>query len=440
MTCILVLLTGCVTNTNKENENKTVENQTSMEVVNSIKNSVITDFEELYNNTIEIEVNFDTQLISFGSTRNVKIKDCRMISDILTMIGKAELITDESSIKNMSGMAAKNNKMIFIQQTVNKKEIVFAFDDPAFEVGYIEIDGKKYNPKYDFFRYIRDFMEYNHFNSEIDNQTEEMFKKYGWTTDYIINNIEETLPTSFKHKAGEYPVKIYWAYNNELSKSIGLDYSQYLGKKIDVEILRLRESLPENMHPRMDARGIVLKLDNKIIGAYIDAGRHDSFACSLDRKILKEITGKDWDSWIADYIDYSDEVENKLSAMNPEEIIKQYYNALDCNEQKIQYACLTRQNLCRYLASNMDNNVLFNKDYSTVFGDGDQNVKSAKLIDLEEMKEIDNPEGITKYVVTIDFEFNKEITSCNGKQPRFIILKKESDRSGWRIDSEGTGP
>ncbi len=31
-------------------------------------------------------------------------------------------------------------------------------------------------------------------------------------------------------------------------------------------------------------------------------------------------------------------------------------------------------------------------------------------------------------------------TSSNGVQLRFIILKKESEKSGWRIQSEGTGP
>ena len=112
-----------------------------------------------------------------------------------------------------------------------------------------------------------------------ENSINELFEKYGWTVDYKINSIKETLPTNLKHKAGEYPVKIYWAYNNELSKSIGLDFSNFLGERVDVEILKLREPLPQYMHPRMDARGIVLKSDDKIIGAYIDAGRHDCFAC-----------------------------------------------------------------------------------------------------------------------------------------------------------------
>lgn len=435
VTIIFSMFTGCVKSTEIRDVQKTIENQTALKAKSSIENSAIPNFEELYNNTVMINVDFDSEA-GGGLIDSVKIEDYKMISDVLTMIGKSQLISDASRIKDMS--AAKNNKMIFSLGNGSKKELRFAFDD-LHDYGYIEIEGKKYDIDYSFFRYLSDFSVYNHFDTKIDSRVEELFKKYGWTIDYRINSVKKTLPADFKHKAGEYPVKIYWAYNNELSKSIGLDYSQNLGKKVDVEILRLRESLPEYMHPRMNARGIVLKSDDKIIGAYIDSGRHDTFACSLDRKNLKELTDKEWDEWITDYIDYTDKIEIKLSEMKPEEVIKTYYDAINSNNQKMQYACLTRQNLCRYLSANMDDNLLMNTSFSEAFADGAQNIKSAKVIELGEIKGIDNPKGIIEYSATIDFKYRKEITSNNGEQPRFIILKKESDKIGWRIDSVGTG-
>lgn len=442
---ISVLLTGCgskqvenpsVTNT-QNNEEKTIINQTVQKKVNEIKNSAVPNFKGIYNNTVEIDVNFDAN--GMYSNKATKIKDSKMLSDILTMIGKSQLITDESKIKNMSGMATKNNSLILVGRDGSKKEINFAFDDPAFAVGYLVIDDKKYDPGFSFFRYIRDFAEYRQFDTNIDNQVEELFRKYNWTIDYRVNTINETLPSSLKHEAGEYPVKIYWAYNNELSKNIGLDYRDYLGKEVEVDIYRLREPLPDYMNPRMDSRGIVLKYDKKIVGAYIDAGRHDSFACSLDRKSLKDITNKEWDNWISDYINYNNELEIKLSKMNPEDVIKLYYDAMNSHDQKMQFACMTRQNICNYLALNMDNNLLFNGGFDNAYVDGEQNVKSAKFFNLREVSGCGNPKGTVEYAVTIDFKFKQEITSNSGKQTRFIILKKESDKSGWRIQSEGTG-
>jgi hypothetical protein len=447
---VFAILIGCseaqsIKNEEKniKNEEKIILNQTAEKKVNQIKNSAIPDFEEIYESTVEIDVKFDPETVTFNSNggfESTKIKDNKMLSDILTMIGNSELITDESKINNMSGMATKNNYLILVASDGSKKEINFAFDDPAFAVGYLKIDDKKYDPGFSFFRYIRDFTEYRQYDPNIDNQVEELFRKYGWTIDYRINTIDETLPSDLKHEAGEYPLKIYWAYNNELSKSIGLDYSDCLGKEVEVEIYRLREPLPEYMFPRMNARGIGLKYDKKIVGAYIDAGRHDCFACALDRKSFKDITNKEWDNWICDYIDYDNDLEIRLSKMTAEDVIKQYYDAINSHDQKRQFACMTRRNICNYLALNMDNNLLFNEGFDNAYVDGEQNVKSAKLISLKEASSFDNPKGSVEYAAIVNFKFKKEITTDSGKQTRFIILKKESDKSGWRISSEGTGP
>jgi len=81
-----------------------------------------------------------------------------------------------------------------------------------------------------------------------------------------------------------------------------------------------------------------------------------------------------------------------------------------------------------------------NAGYNNVYMDGEQNVKSAKFISLREISGFGNPKGAVEYAATIDFKYKKEITTNSGKQTTFIILKKESDKSGWRIESEGTGP
>lgn len=432
---LAVGLTGCSQTINEE---KIISGQAQKEA-NEVKDSAVPDFETIYDNTVEIQVTFDPNGMYRGF-QAIKIQDGKMLSDILAMIGKSQVITDESEVNDMSGMATKDNRLILIAKDGSQKEIKFAYDDPAFAEGYLEIDEVKYDPGYSFFRYIKDFTKYRHFDTNIDDEVKDLFGKYNWTIDYRVSSTKETLPADLKHGAGEFPIKIYWAYNNELSREIGLDYTGLLGKEVQAEIYRLREPLPETMHPRMNARGIIMKYENKIVGAYIDAGRHDSFACSLDRKSLQDITGKGWDDWVSDHIDYNNELEKKLSKMTPEEIIRQYYDAMDRHDQKLMFACMTRQHLCTYLSANMDNNRLINEDFDDVFSDGEGNVKSAKLLDVKEMGGMSNEPGMKEYVVTVDYQFKKDITSSSGKQPRFLILKQESPQSGWRIHSEGTGP
>ena len=67
-----------------------------------------------------------------------------------------------------------------------------------------------------------------------------------WTADYRINTLKEKLPENLKHK-GEYRSKL--GYNNELSKQIGLDFTDYLGKS--QWNLQAEESLPEFLGERM---------------------------------------------------------------------------------------------------------------------------------------------------------------------------------------------
>ena len=52
----------------------------------------------------------------------------------------------------------------------------------------------------------------------------------------------------------------YFAYNNELSKDIGLDMSGYSNTNdIDVKIYRIHESMPQAFYPAQNCRGIVVE-------------------------------------------------------------------------------------------------------------------------------------------------------------------------------------
>ncbi len=378
----------------------------------------------------------DVQAIEVTINDNTyNIEDRKMISDMISMLEESQPLTDEYDISKIREMSKDpNHKLVLVGGNQPIQEFSFVFDT-LYEVGYVETDQKRYVPDYSFFRYIDDLGTYKNPDTRIDRQVQELFDKYNWTVDYKINTLTETLPMNLKHRAGEYPVKIYWGYNLELSKEIGLDFSTYLGKEIEVEVYRLREPLPDFLKPRRNARGIVLKYHGELIGTYIDAGRHDSFACSLNRKRLQEITGKNWDEWITDYIDYDDDLEKKLSEMEPEEIITAYFKALDEQDLTMLRACLTRKNLIGELSVNMDSEQLFNIDRKP-----DYNIKHAKLLSIKEVEGIQNEPGMLEYMVEVDFDFKKQITSNDGIAPRFVLIKKEAEKSGWRIDGIGTGP
>ncbi|MDI6600933.1 MAG: DUF4829 domain-containing protein [Thermoanaerobacteraceae bacterium] len=66
-------------------------------------------------------------------------------------------------------------------------------------------------------------------------------------------------------------------------------------------------------------------------------------------------------------------------------------------------------------------------------------MKSAKLLEIKELKGFQNEPGVLEYQVKVDFDFKKLITADDGIGTRFIILKKESEKSGWRMEGVSTG-
>ena len=68
---------------------------------------------------------------------------------------------------------------------------------------------------------------------DIDQADLEFLEKYDWVPFFLISETTVDLPPAWIHRPGEFPEVIYWAWNNELSKDIGLDLTPYLGKNVE---------------------------------------------------------------------------------------------------------------------------------------------------------------------------------------------------------------
>lgn len=383
---------------------------------------------ELLGEPIEIKsitIVFDKDAIISPEKGIVVINSKKEIGNVLSMINASSLKVEPQTIEESD---EKWSKIIIEDMEGNLKEIYFVFDE-LYGLGYIKIEQEKVlEPDYDFFRYILSLCSYRNRTADIENQVCKLFNRYGWTVDFKIDTIKIHLPYNLKHRAGEYPVKIYWAYNNELSKEIGLDFSSYLGKKITAEIYRLREPLPDFMHPRKDARGIILKYKNEIIGAYIDT--IGEFACALNRKSFKDITKKNWNVWVESYVNCDSFLEKRISKMTPEEVIKLYYEALDNKNFMLAYACLTR----RYMVYKLS---FMNVDkFSDAIKNPHTTINKVKLLEIKKLKvrNVKNETDNVEYMISAYYDNKEEATPFkDGVYTYFITLEKETQKSGWRI-------
>lgn len=91
--------------------------------------------------------------------------------------------------------------------------------------------------------------------TEAHRQARELRSRYGWTTTGRWATHWVRMPQSFEHRPGEFPIPIYWAYNNELRKAIGLDLSPYPGQRVEATVYQLQEQLPEFLRPYNQGQG-----------------------------------------------------------------------------------------------------------------------------------------------------------------------------------------
>ncbi|MGI6286066.1 hypothetical protein MHOCP_00760 [Moorella humiferrea] len=309
--------------------------------------------------------------------------------------------------------------------------------------GYLELEDGWHQVAAEFYTKLAPLAEYTEASSDIDPQDAAFLKQYGWTIFYKIKTYTGRLPDKFIHESGEYPVSLYYAYNNELSRDVGLDITPYLGKTVTVNLYKIEEPLPPFMEPRRDAnRAVIVKDGIKIIGAWLDAGRHDAFACSLRGRRLEEITGKSWGEWVDQYIDHQNPQEKLISQMSPEKVIETYYEAINNNDPRTAHATETRRRLVSYLFRNMDNNRLYNYSYATNDADEIGNITRARIIRIQPINDpaTAGRDDVKKFMVEVDLNVRRVVTYDSGRRILFFTLRQETPTTGWRIDTIGTGP
>lgn len=308
------------------------------------------------------------------------------------------------------------------------------------EPGYIQFPDGWYEVPGEFHSLLEALFDYPDATVDVDPADARFLSEYGWTPFLRINTLTVDLPLAFVHQPGEYPEVLYWAYNNELNRDIGLDLTPYLGRAVEVNLYKVVEFLPEFMRPRREAgRAVVVRHQGEIVGAWLDAGRHYAFACSLTGCPMEEVTGRTWEEWIAGLIDPADPFERELATLTPEEVIEAWFDALGRGDGRMYYALETRRNQAQRLFSNMDNHSLYNPGWDNEYL---RNVTSAGVLNIQPLERSgfsDSP-GTLHYGVNVDLQVKEPVTHGSGPQTRFVTLVRETPETSWRIDGCGTGP
>jgi hypothetical protein len=277
-----------------------------------------------------------------------------------------------------------------------------------------------------------------------------LVEKFGWAwaNDQAILKLK--IPSSFVDKPGEYPLGLYWAYANVLSKDIGLDMTKYKGSEVNAHIMSLIDLFGDT--PNKEVRAVVIEKDGLIVGAWIDKGRSGGPWASLKKNYFDALAGKSWGQWLTDegIEDNVKGCEAGLKNLTPEQVIEKYFEAVDKQDQKAAFSLLSKANQLGYMWINLEDG-LYN---DTIVTDG-QETQKARITEMEKWANLDIPaykesikdklknrqiSDVIEFNVTLDMDFKNNIVSDDGINTRFVTLVKETPDSPWKIDGIGTGP
>ncbi len=434
ITIIIIFIVG------KEYLNNSADSpvQQEVEYIGREESSTLVDIVKTEYSRLKIQIishaeGFNSVVLDEFETENSEI-----IEMVESMIESAVLYPEHYDLPDVSIRNAKRYDIELFSDTGGYSyQIYYRTMD---EATYLEKDDTFYNISTDYARYVDLLFETDDMDMRKDAQAVELFRECEWTLLYKISDISLTLGDINNLSTFE-PNAYYFAYNNELSKDIGLDMSSYVNSVIDVEIYRISEEMPPESNPNKNARGIVIKNDSEIIGAYISAGRHSGFsACSLKSNFFDEITGLTFNQWLESRVTTTSP-EDALVHNTPEQVIEVYFEALKNKNYDIALSCLSREEATNYLTINMSDNKLFNESVDlplTVSGiDGTEdpfgNLKSVKLVEIESSDKPDNTETQKYFIVTVNMGYYQEAILSSGEQQWECGMVYETPQTGWKI-------
>lgn len=274
---------------------------------------------------------------------------------------------------------------------------------------------------------------------------------YGWTIAEQVATHTIWLPERFADAPGVFPVGFYWAYNNELSTDVGLDFSPYVGKRLTATLYRLNETLTDD-NPNKEMRAVILRHGGKLVGAYLDRMGHFGFAGSLRRRTFSEVVGKPFGQWLTDakVVDYGHPLYRELAKLTPRQLILAYYDALDRRRYERAYSMLSLNERIWYLFANRNPKALYNPGFRYNFG-GLENIRKAEVRrvgmprdmagDIRPTPEFNRRVAqALQFPVDVDLTFAREFTGPSGPYHYFVGVVRETASAPWLVDGIGTGP
>lgn len=257
---------------------------------------------------------------------------------------------------------------------------------------------------------------------------EALLAEYGWTPGQYTE-CTTTIPKKFTHEPGAYPLALYWAWNNELSKHSGLNLKKYRGKTVRVRMYTVKEPLPESCAPFTDGKAMIVLDSATVVGAWIAS--NGTTACSLDKQYANGlgVCGIEWSKWLQKNSVKTGNAQDKTLALcMPQEIMEQLCESINAYDYAKTFSAFSRRYLLNMMLWDNAQQGTIASGFSHFFLGEIDTVASVELLTMIQMES--DEDGVLVYVAdtTVTYRNTEPV-----EREWIVFFKKEIPSLGWRI-------
>ncbi|MFD2171747.1 DUF4829 domain-containing protein [Tumebacillus lipolyticus] len=275
---------------------------------------------------------------------------------------------------------------------------------------------------------------------------------YGWTpTQEAFKTEQIALPKSFVDLPGTYPLGLYWAKHNVLSKDVGLDLNRHRGETVTAYSIPLQEMWDDGL--KLNTTAVVLLAGQEVVGSWLEKGV--GMSASLRKRDFADLVKLSWGDWLKEdgQVDYSQGPDGEFRNWNAEQVVLKYYEAIQNRDYPTAYAMYSKAYQASFWYAEKGEQ-LFAQDWNKQ-GLNPENVSSVRVIDLQQTQRVEatgqaesikgerlnrKPVEERQYQVTLDITYKTQVVQQDGINALYLGVVKESTDAPWKIDWVNQSP
>ncbi|HML45714.1 MAG TPA: hypothetical protein PKE04_03055 [Clostridia bacterium] len=271
-------------------------------------------------------------------------------------------------------------------------------------------------------------------DTDINPAHQQLFDGHGWGVVSRLNRLQVLLPETSGISIQD-ESSYFWTFANVAMQSEHMDISPFYGKDVQVDIYKLYPKQWGAFPGVENPRGIVLSKDDMLIGAFVDNAYRSSEAWNLSGVSVDDLLPGTLIEYLTDQT-HMTPLEQELAAMDARSVLEIYMEAMVADDFETMLACTHKERSLEGMCANVYQTSLY-KLREERMADPWANGPPLRVISIEPYD--GGKEGDLVFHGTVELSENKFDPPAGNVVSTYYVMRKETERTGWKVAECNSG-